>query len=171
MRRTWHDIANHRIAAALFVLCSLPLRSAPLLHIPWEGLSMVTGKTVSIAMPGGAVITGKAIGVESEALLVDVKTTTGPKAYPTAPLRVPRATLHRLEMQTKGKFFRIIGTVGGAGAGAILGTAVAVAIDWRGGHDGAAVATACGVTAAGAIGGYFAGNGRDRGWTAIEIVP
>jgi hypothetical protein len=42
----------------------------------------VIGKTVSIAMPGGTVIRGKAIGAEPDALLVDVKSTTNAKAYP-----------------------------------------------------------------------------------------
>src|ERR1035441_8831290 len=116
-------------ATSLALLLAVPLlaNAAAPMHVKWEGLTVVTGNTVSIAMPGGAVITGKATSVESEALVVDVRKTSDRTAYPKGVVRVPRATLHRLEMQTKGKVGRAVGTpvgfvVGfGAGLGAWIG--------------------------------------------------
>ena len=75
------------------------------MHVKWEDLPMVQGKTVRVSLPGGS-ITGKASTVEADALVVDVKKTSDRTTYPKGMLRVPREKLHRLEMQTKGKFFR-----------------------------------------------------------------
>src|SRR5437868_7105553 len=53
------------VAAALFLLAGLsPAAAASPRQIKWEELSTVVGKTVSIAMPGAVVITGKATAVE-----------------------------------------------------------------------------------------------------------
>jgi hypothetical protein len=148
--------------------------AASLMHVKWEGLSVVTGKTVSIAMPGGAVITGRATSVESDALVVDVKKTSDRTAYPKGVVRVPRATLHRFEMQTKGKVGRIVGTPLGLVVGAVTGGFSAVVIGGgllsNNNPDWAATAFA-GITAAGTVGGYFIGNSVDKHWTAVEILP
>src|ERR1035437_6852894 len=103
MRRT----ANRARSLALLLAVPLLADAAGLMHVKWVGLTVAVGKTVSIAMPGGAVITGKATGVESDALVVDVKKTSDRTAYPKGVVRVPRSTLHRFEMQTKGKVGRI----------------------------------------------------------------
>jgi hypothetical protein len=144
------------------------------MHVKWEGLTVVTGKTVSIAMPGGAVIIGKATSVESDALVVDVRKTSDRTAYPKGVVRVPRATLHRFEMQTKGKVGRSVATPMGflVGFGAGLGAAVAI----QGGilnnnNPTGAAAAWIGLAAAGTVGGYLLGNSVDKHWTAIEILP
>lgn len=164
-----------RIACFAAVLAALTLaaNAASPVHVQWEGLSFVTGKMVRIALPGGAVITGEATGVEPDALLVDVKSTTGAKAYPKGPARVPRATLRRFEIRTKGKAFRILGTVLGSGAGLIAGAFAAIGI--QGGilgdkNGGAAGAAFCGIWAGGTIAGYLAGNAADKRWTPVEIA-
>ena len=148
--------------------------AAALMHVKWEGLAVVTGHTVSIAMPGGAVITGKATGVESDALVVDVQKTSDRTAYPKGVVRVPRATLHRFEMQTKGKVGRIVGTPvgfvvgGGAGLGAWVGIQGGL---WGNNNPTGAAAAWIGIAAAGTVGGYLLGNSVDKHWTAIEILP
>jgi hypothetical protein len=148
--------------------------AAALMHVKWEGLAVVVGHTVSIAMPGGAVITGKATGVESDALVVDVQKTSDRTAYPKGVVRVPRATLHRFEMQTKGKVGRIVGTPvgfvvgGGAGLGAWVGIQGGL---WGNNNPTGAAAAWIGIAAAGTVGGYLLGNSVDKHWTAIEILP
>ncbi len=124
-------------------------------------------------MPGGAVITGEATGVEPDALVMDVKSTTDAKAYPKGPVRAPRATLRRFDMRTKGKAFRILGTALGSGAGLIAGAFAAVGI--QGGilgdkNQGQAAAALCGIWAGGTIAGYLAGNSADKRWTPVEIA-
>ena len=159
---------------ALLLAVPLLADAAGLMHVKWEGLTVVVGKTVSIAMPGGAVITGKATGVESDALVVDVKKSSDRSAYPRGVGRVPRATLHRLEMQTKGKLGRIVGTPVGFVVGAILGVVAAIGIDggfFNDNHPKAAGTALLGITAAGTVGGYFIGNAADKHWTAVEILP
>jgi hypothetical protein len=144
------------------------------MHVKWEGLTVVTGKTVSIAMPGGAVIIGKATSVESDALVVDVRKTSDRTAYPKGVVRVPRATLHRFEIETKGKVGRSVATPMGfvVGFGAGFGAAIVI----QGGilndnnPTGAAVAL-IGLAAAGTVGGYLLGDSVDKHWTAIEILP
>jgi hypothetical protein len=146
--------------------------AATKLRLYWDGLSIVTGKTVSIAMPDGAVVTGKATRQEADALLLDVKKTTDRRAYPKGLLRVPRATLRVLQMQTNGKLGRIAGTLLGTLAGGIIGGYAALGIDglWNETSAGGATA-AIGFTAAGFAGGYLAGSAIDRHWTTIEIAP
>jgi hypothetical protein len=125
-------------------------------------------------MPGGAVITGKATSVESDALVVDVRKTSDRTAYPKGVVRVPRATLHRFEMQTKGKVGRAVGTpvgflVGGAGGvGAWMGIQGGL---WGNKNQGAAATALIGITAAGTVAGYFLGNSIDKQWTVIEVLP
>jgi len=163
-------------ARSLALLLAVPLLAdaATPMHVKWEGLTVVVGKTVSIAMPGGAVIIGKATSVESNALVVDVRKTSDRAAYPKGVVRVPRATLHRFEMLTKGKVGRIVGTPLGFVVGAVAGGFSAVVIGGgllsNNNPDWAATAFA-GITAAGTVGGYFIGNSVDKHWTAIEILP
>jgi hypothetical protein len=159
----------------LALLLAVPLLAdaAGLMHVKWEGLTVVVGKTVSIAMPGGAVITGKATGVEADALVVDVQKSSDRSAYPKGVVRVPRATLHRLEMQTKGNVGRIVGTTLGLVVGFAGGVGAWLGIEGRlfGKHDAAAGTALIGITTGGAVGGWFVGNAADKHWTAVEILP
>ncbi len=166
--------ANRARLLALLLAVPLLADGATPVHVKWEGLKVVVGKTVSIAMPGGAVIAGKATGVESDALVVDVKKSSDRAAYPKGVVRVPRATLHRFEMETKGKVGRIVGTPLGLIAGFMGGVGAALGI--QGGifgneHQTPAATALVGLTAGGAIGGYFLGNSVDKHWTPIEIEP
>lgn len=142
----------------------------------WEELSpLVDGKTISIVMPAGTVITGKAMSVEPEALLVHVTRTADRAAYPKGDLRVPRATLRTIEVHRKGVRYRIIGTIVGTLGGATAGGLAAIGI--TGGEcciddsRDAAAAAVLGLTAAGAVGGYALGNSADRHPLIIEIAP
>ncbi|MGA2725400.1 MAG: hypothetical protein ABSG79_23700 [Bryobacteraceae bacterium] len=166
--------ANRARSLALLLAAPLLADAAALMHVKWEGLTVVVGNTVSIAMPGGAVIAGKATGVESDALVVDVQKTSDRTAYPKGAVRVPRATLHRFEMQTKGKVGRIVGTPVGFAVGFTAGVGAAIGIGGgflRNDNQGAATAALIGIAAAGTVGGYFLGNSIDKHWTAIEILP
>jgi hypothetical protein len=168
------------LALAAAILSPLPLAAqARLRHIKWEDLSTITGRTVRVPLPGGS-ITGKAVTVEGDALVVDVQKTTDSKAYPNGTLRVRRTNLHRLEMQSKGKFFRVGGTIAAGLLAVPLAYAVgAYGVDhcnfWSGycpdGHTAGGVAATVGISAASITGAYFAGNALDTRWTVIEIVP
>ena len=170
MRRT----ANRARLLALLLAAPLMAEAAAPMHVKWEGLTVAVGRTVSIAMPGGTVIAGKAIGTESDALVVDVKKTSDRAAYPKGVVRVPRATLHRFEMETKGKVGRTVGTPlgffvgGGAGLGAWIGIQGGIL---NNNNPSGAAAALVGLTAAGTVAGYLIGNSVDKRWTPVEILP
>jgi len=180
----WHVTDSMRrvrtLALAVAILSPLPLAAGPRVrHVKWEDLPMVTGRTVRISLPG-CDVTGKAGMVESDALWIDVRKTSNRNACPKGRLRVPREKLHSLEMQTKGKFFRV-------GASALAGMLVVplgyaagtYGVDrcdfWSSycphGHSAGGVLAAVGISAAGITGAYFAGNALDTRWTVIEIEP
>jgi len=162
-------------AIGVLLLVLVPfVKAGPPQRLKWSELSTVVGKDVSIAMPGGAVIGGKATSVEADALVVQIARTTDKSAYPKGSTRVPRAQLRVLEMRTKNKRYRILGTFLGAVAGAVGGVAAAIGI--RGGilnnkNSGEAGAAFAGILAGATAAGYLIGNAADRKSTTIEIVP
>ena len=165
------------IALAASVLSVFPMAAqAEVMHVQWRELSMVTGHTVRIFLPGGT-ITGKAGTVEADALVIDVRKTSDPISYSKGTRRVPREKLQRLEIQTKGKGFRLLFTALGTLLGAGLAGLAADGVDgcgWSGcvgGNSAGGHAMAATVSAAGIAGGYLAGNALDKRWETIEIVP
>ena len=158
---------NRVLAVSILLLLPVLADGAPPLRVPWEELNVVIGHTVSITMPGGAVVTGKATGVESDALVLSVAKTTDRNAYPKGPLRAPRATLHKLEMLKKGWAYRAVLTPLGAFGGLVCG--IGATFGSKG--SGKSAAGFAGLWAAGIAGGYLLGNSADRHWTSVEILP
>ena len=168
-------LAAFTIAAALVPAVPLFARGG-LLHLQWQELSMVVGHPVRIGMAEG-ILTGKATAVDGDGLELRIQKTTVPGAWPKGPARIPREKVLSLEMQTKGKGFRILCTSVLGGLGLITGETVSYfGVNGCGifsgcshRRPGAAAATTVGITAAAAIGGYLAGNAADKRWTAIVI--
>jgi hypothetical protein len=158
---------NRVLAIIMLLLVPALADGAPLLRLPWEGLYAIVGQTVSIAMPGGALVTGVTTAVESDALVMTVTKTTDPDAYPKGPLRAPRATLHRFDMLKKGCAYRTVLTPVGFFAGLIVG--IGVGYNVKG--DKAQAAAFLGAWTAGIAGGYLLGNAADRHWTTVEVLP
>ena len=80
-------------------------------RLTWEQLPQLVGKHVSIPLYNGGAVAGKILEVQGDALVIDVSKSTDPVAYPKGPLRVPRATLHVLELHQKGLRRRADGLV------------------------------------------------------------
>lgn len=165
------------LALAAAILSPLPLAAETRVRqVKWEDLSIVTGHTVRISLPGGN-ITGKAGTVEADALVVDIRKTSDRTAYPKGTLRVPREKLHRLEILTKGKFFRVGGPIVAGMVAVPVGSLIGYGIAGCGlmsdcfGHSTAGGVAAVGISAAGIAGAYLAGNALDKRWHVIEIVP
>jgi len=162
---------NRRLWLLLVPLLSC-IAAEPPRQLTWEELPSITGKTLTVIMPGGAAVTGKATSVEADALLMRVAKTTDRAAYPKGSLRVPRATLRTLELKSKGVKFRVIGTALGAVAG--LASGIGAAIGIQGGlfgnnNPGGAAAAAIGIPIAMTTAGYFLGNAADRKSVTIEV--
>ena len=100
------------IAAAVLLMSLAPSAGAVSpRRLTWEELPQLVGKHVSIPLYNGGAVAGKVLEVQSDALVIDVSKSTDPVAYPKGPLRVPRATLHVLELHGKGFRHRADGTV------------------------------------------------------------
>lgn len=141
-------------------------------HVTWGELSFVTGRTVRISMPDGAVISGKTTAVEPDALVMRIERTANKTAYPKGSFRVPRSGLKVLEMQRRSYHWRVISTALGACAGLAGGFAAAVGIDglWgSNGRGGQAAAALIGITVGLTTAGYLVGNAADKHFTTITI--
>ena len=103
--------------------------------------------------------------------MVQVTRTNDPSARLKGELKVPRATLRVVRMQTKRVRYRVIGTSVGAYSGTAVGGILANALQSHDVHPAAAIATFLGVGTAATVLGYLAGNEADQRWTTIEILP
>ena len=79
-------------------------------RLTWAELPQLVGKHVSIPLYNGGAVAGNILEVQGDALLIDVSKSTDPVAYPKGPLRVPRATLHVLELHGNAFKHRVAGT-------------------------------------------------------------
>ncbi|MGD0774228.1 MAG: hypothetical protein ABSC05_15535 [Candidatus Solibacter sp.] len=162
------------LAAAVLLLWVTPAAGAVSpRRLIWEELPQLVGKHVSIALYDGGAVAGKVRGVEADALVIEVSKSTSPAAYPKGTMRVPRATLHVLDVQGKSFRYRVVGTALGFVAGAAGGMCIAAGV--QGGlfndqYSGAAGAAGIGVLAAVTAAGYAVGNAADRRTTTIQIV-
>jgi hypothetical protein len=160
---------------AALILCSSAIAAASSAErLSWSQLPSIAGKDVRIVMPDSAVVSGRVIAVEPEALVVEVRESTSPAVYPKGQLRVPRATLKTFEMHTKGVRYRIIGTVLGAAGGLVGGGVAGFAAG--GGilsnqHNARAAAVFLGIAAGGTAAGYLVGNAADRRTVTVVVEP
>jgi hypothetical protein len=130
----------------------------------WGELGFVVGRHVRIAMPDGAVVGGKVLAVEPEALVVQG---AGKEAF-----RAPRKALKAFEMSAKTKRYRVIATALGSATGLMVGCVAAITVQggiFGNSHNGAASATAVGIWSAGTLGGYFLGNAADRKTVTVVV--
>jgi len=156
----------------LLTLCAFGALHAEVIQVPWDGLpALVQGRTVKMVAMGGPVITARVTGVEADTLAINVTRTSDRRLCPKGVLRVPRAAVRTLQLQTKGSAWRILGTLGGAAAGFVGGAGAAIAIDWHDNHNSAATAAFTGALVGGAVAGYFAGNAADSKWTLVRVLP
>jgi hypothetical protein len=142
--------------------------SAPL-ELRWNELSpLIAGHTVEIALPA-ATLKGEVVSVREDSLVLDLKKSSDPKAYPKGNAVIPRTSLTLLKLEKSGGAgWRTMGTVLGVLAGVVLGGYLAA----KTANDvgpGIAVflATASGIS----IAGYAAGRSAGRKTSMIRIVP
>lgn len=162
------------VGAAVLLLSLAPAADAVSpRRLTWDGLTQLVGKHVSIPLYDGGAVSGKVREIQADALVIDVSRSSNPVAYPKGPMRVPRATLHVIELHGKGFKYRVLGTTLGFVAGTAGGVAVSLGMhggpfdDDHGRASGAAfVAVMAGVTTA----GYMVGNASDRRTTTIQVI-
>src|SRR5215831_9143750 len=111
-----------------FVLAAQHAVAAPsIVSVRWDDLAArVSGKTVTVAMPDGVTLSGRAQAVEPDALVLQIRHTTNRAAYPKGEYRVPRAGVHAIEISQKTARWRIVGTTLGAMVGVVAGAFAAI---------------------------------------------
>jgi hypothetical protein len=162
------------VAAALLLLFAPAAGAASPRRLTWEELSQLVGKRVCIPLYDGGTVACKVREVQADGLLIRVSRSTNPVAFPKGPMRVPRATLHVLDLHAKGYRYRVVGTAAGFVAGTAGGAGFALGV--QGGlfsneHGTAAGVAFVGVMAGVTAAGYAVGNAADRRTTTSQIVP
>jgi hypothetical protein len=158
------------LAALLLAGQGYGLAASNPLELKWGELApIIAGHRVELTLTDGIQVKGEAVVVRDDALVMDVKNTTGEKAYPKGSGSVPRNMVSTIKVErTRGSWGRSIGTVIGVMAGLAVGGYVAyVTAD----SAGTGIPIFLGVASATAIGGYYAGRGLDKRTTLIKIVP
>jgi len=168
-----------RILWLLLIVSAELVAATRQLH--WAELeTVIVGQQVRVVMPNAQVIEGKAVRVDSEALVMEVRRTSNPAIYPkTALYSVPRSSLKALQVRRMTKRWRImfatVGTVVGLGFGIAASLRVTgSSLDpWKakGEHNLGGAATAAAVAIALPVGGYFLGKAADKHTTDITILP
>ena len=164
--------ANYCACFLIVGLCvaqqSAVAQSKPL-ELKWNELaSMIVGHHVEVSLPGNGSVSGEAIAVRQDTLVIDVRRSSGPKAYPAGSAELPRTDIGVIKLRrTSGSWGRTLGTVIGVVAGLGGGGYAASHTD----SGGAAVGVVVAVTSAAAVGGYYAGRSLDRRVTLIRLVP
>ena len=158
------------LAALLCVGQTSGLAEIKPLELKWSELPpMVVGHRVELTLTEGGKVRGEAVVVRDDAFVMDVRGSSGERAYPNGSASIPRNSVVMIKLErARGSWGRSIGTVIGVMAGLVLGGyASYVATD----SAGAGIPLFLGVASATAIAGYYAGRGLDRRVTLIKIVP
>jgi hypothetical protein len=114
-------------------------------------------------------VTGEVIVIREESLVVNVRKTSDPKAYPRGNAAIPRKSVTVLSMtESNGRWGRKIGSGLGTLSGVLAGGYVA---GKTASSAGSGLAIFGVITAAGTLGGYFIGKSADAKATLIRVVP
>jgi hypothetical protein len=163
-----------RTPAALVVAFALVGQSTGIaaprpLELKWSELSStIRGRTIRLTLPEGATVSGEVIVVREESLVVNVRKTSDPKAYPTGNATIARTSVTVLRMtESDGRWGRKVGSRLGTLSGVLAGVYVVAKTEPSG---GAGLAIFGAITAAGMLGGYFVGRSADARTTLIQVV-
>jgi len=139
-------------------------------ELRWHELAaVIVGHVVSIRLPQGELVTGQALAVRDQSLMLDIGKTSDPSRYPKGQASILRASITEVRvLQQRGSGARILGSVVGALVGVVGGAEIAV----HGAHtEAAGVSTFSAVAVACTVGGYYLGRSVDRSWTQLRIAP
>ncbi|MBN8734425.1 MAG: hypothetical protein J0L64_28070 [Acidobacteria bacterium] len=149
------------------VVSSAEARGPKQQRLAWDALGgVIEGKKITMVMPDGTEIRGKAVAVESEGMRVKVSRTSNAAAVAKGEQLIARDQVSVVKLHRSGWKWRVILTLV---APVVLVSAIAAAGDLpeQGAEGGAAIGA--GVWGSMAI-GYLAGWKLDQRETVIEIV-
>ena len=161
-----------RCVAALVTLCliesNLAAQARPL-ELRWNELSqIILNQTVELNVPEGATIKGEVASVRDDSLVLDVKKTSDPKAFPKGNASIPKASVTLIKvLRSRGNWGRNLGTTVGVLSGVVIGGYTAGTIA---DSAGTGIPLFLGLASAISIIGYYLGKAIDRNVTTIRIV-
>src|ERR1700722_3843510 len=141
-------------------------------ELHWDQLSaFVSDRSVAVTLMDGARIEGKAIAVEPEQIVMDVRKTSDPRAHAKGRQSIPRDQAKTIVVNRPTVRWRIVGVSVGAAAGVPVG--VVAAFEKEGifskGNSGPGVFAA--VLAGFAAGGFLIGWAADHRKTTVTVIP
>ena len=141
-------------------------------ELHWDQLSaFVSDRSVAVTLMDGARIEGKAIAVEPEQIVMDVRKTSDPRAHAKGRQSIPRDQAKTIVVNRPTVRWRIVGVSVGAAAGVPVG--VVAAFEKEGifskGNSGTGVFAA--VLAGFAAGGFLIGWAADHRKTTVTVIP
>ena len=165
-------VIGKTVTAFMILLLALPVGGfgqAKPLEMKWGELApMLTGHHVTVTLSDGTAVKGEAVAVREDAMLLDVSSAV--KGYPKGSGSIPHNSITLIDLQrTKGSWGRTLGTVIGVVGGIALGAYVD-SKNVLNKSPGDIAGTFVGITAGGAVTGYFVGRGIDKRVTHIRIV-
>lgn len=167
-------MSNRSLQAVLLVASlvapGMGLAQTKPLEMKWSELApLLTAHSVTLTLTNGTSVKGEAVSVRDDGILMDVSTAV--KGYARGSGSVPRNEITFIDLQrTKGGWGRTLGTIIGVLGGISLGVYIDAKKLWTS-SVGQETGTLVGITAAGAVAGYFVGRGIDKRVTHIKIVP
>lgn len=139
------------------------------IELKWTELGPhIQGHDVELALPDGAVVKGEVEAVREDALVLNIRKTSNPKAHPEGNAVLPRTSVKDLSLrESRGRWGRSVGVALGSLTGVTLGgyTAVTTA-----NSDAQGLATFLVITGAGTLAGYFLGKAADSRFKHIRVV-
>jgi hypothetical protein len=141
-------------------------------ELAWAELGpAIAGKKIQLFLPGGIEVQGNVLGVESEALRLDVTRTSNPKAIRKGENSIPRTAVSTIRISRYTKRWRLLLTPGLPGV-LLLAMTVAVTHQRYAPDPRKVVSIGMAVTVSSTITGYYLGKHLDRQeLTEIKIIP
>jgi hypothetical protein len=138
-------------------------------ELRWSELGpVVAGHRVTAVLADGSRVTGEAVVVRDDALVLNVRRSTGTQAYAGGNAPIPRSAVARLEVEKHGGAGRTLGIVLGVLTGVVLGGWISAETT---DSAGAGIPLFLGVASGITLAGYYAGKSLSRQVTVIRIVP
>ena len=147
------------------------------LQVRWRELGkLIGGEAVALQLAEGARVKGRVRKVTRDSLVVKVKWSSNPEAYPKGQAEIPREAVSRIKVRNRkmvriGQESRRIALTVGAFAGALVGSmfVVLASQQFEGSVPGGIYAVMVGVSTGAAVLTYRALG--PKGVTLIEILP
>lgn len=133
----------------------------------WGELANLVNRQIRMTTPKGVVIQGTMTALESDGLVMQIRSTTDKKLCPKGRYVASRSEVTTLDVVSKGKKFRAIGTIVGVWSGLALGIYAGAHMD----SGGAALAVFGAVGAGLTTAGYLIGDAADTHTLTISVKP